>query len=380
MDEVIDKNKVFKVFAGSADISPFHECYANDRTILRNCAGRLFPHYNGEDIVSCYWALREKAVLFDVPERPIEVSGTDAVSFLNKIFTRDISALKIGRGQYTLSCTFDGGLFMDVIVFRLSFSRFWIVQPDGNLRTWLEAHKFKFDVKIIDPRSRVLQIQGPKSFKIINQASNGSIDSNFGYFHVGLTSLGNQEVLVSRTGWTGEFGYEVYTQGDKTNAVQLWQLLIQSGKEEGLKFGSMQAMNIRRIEAGILDSGSDFDQNVSPFEAGLERFVDLGKDYFIGKTALLEMSRKKKIFGVICNSHTPSRGDFIICGKRKIGTVTTGALSPQLNSGIGYVKLFESGNFISELLVLKTLEGEKFQCEIVELPFYDKNKLIPRTF
>ena len=112
MNGLVDKNRVFKVFAGTAELSPFHKYYANEQTILRNCAGRLFPHYNGEDVVDCYWALRKKAILVDVPEKPIEVSGQDSLSILNFIFTREFSTLEVNLGRYVLACFLDGGLFM----------------------------------------------------------------------------------------------------------------------------------------------------------------------------------------------------------------------------------------------------------------------------
>ena len=167
---------------GSTELSPFHQCYSNKETILRAAAGRLYVHYNGESVTDTYWALRQNAALYDVPERPIEISGPDAVSFLNLIFSRRIENLNIGRGYYSISCTSDGGTFMDGILFKLSDDRFWFVQPDGDMNTWLLAHKNDFNVDISDPNSRVLQLQGPSSLKIMEAASEGQIDLNFKYF------------------------------------------------------------------------------------------------------------------------------------------------------------------------------------------------------
>ena len=378
MTAIIDQNNVFKVFAGSAELSPFHQCYANSETVLRNCAGRLFPHYNGEDITSCYWALRKKAALFDVPERPIEVSGNDSLPFLNMIFTRELSTLAINRGRYVLACSSSGGLFMDAVIFRLCSNRFWIVQPDGYLSTWLEAHKTDYDVRISDPNSRVLQIQGPKSFQIINQLSDGLVDKNFGYFHSGFFNIGGQDLYVSRTGWTGELGYEIYTQGEKTNPIKLWRDLTQTGEEVGLQFSSMQAMNIRRIEAGILDSGSDFDLEMNPFEAGLGKFVDLTKNNFIGQQALHRGNRKKRLFGILSNGFAPRRGYTIVNKNGVVGMVTTGAYSPQLNAGIGYVKFPNAFNIASGELKLRSDLGDEVDFEMLDPPFYDEGKRIPR--
>jgi glycine cleavage system aminomethyltransferase T len=237
----------------------------------------------------------------------------------------------------------DGGIFMDSVVFKLSSDCFWIVHPDGDMLTWLRAHKSDYNVSLSDPQSRVLQIQGPESFKIINSLSNGLIDKNFGYFHSGFFKIGGQELYVSRTGWTGELGYEIYTQGNKINCTQLWADIIKTGTPYGLKFGSMQAMNIRRIEAGILDSGSDFDIQMNPFEAGLEKFADLNKKGFLGQESLSFSPKGKLVFGVLTESVTPKSGNLILYKGKSVGRIKTGAASPFLRMGVEYVRFAYQG-------------------------------------
>ena len=370
----------FKIYAGSTELSPFHGCYATEDTVLRTCAGRFFVHDNGDDTVATYWALRKQAVLYDVPERPVEISGPDALVFLEKIFARQISSLMVGRGYYTLACTHSGGLFMDGILFRLGETRFWFVQPDGDMHTWFLAHNTGFDVTISDPKSRVLQLQGPASFAIINAASDGAVDREMGYFHAGFFDIGGQEVYVSRTGWTGELGYEIYTQGAATDGPRLWEHLVTSGRAHGMIFGAMQSMNIRRIEAGILDSGSDFDTSMTPFEAGLERFIDLEKDCFIGREALLNAKRGKRLYGLICKDLAPRSGDAIFAGNAQVGVVTTGAQSPFLAAGIGYVRFDEAGTWSGKRFLLRTSGGGQAECDILEPPFYDRDKQAPKPF
>ena len=273
----LDPAHIFPTYIGGNELSPFHHCYANDQTVLRLAAGRFFAHHNGDPSELGYWALRKQAALFDVPERPVEISGPDAVAFLERIVARRIGDMKIDRGRYALICTHQGGIFMDGILFRLAETRFWFVHPDGDLEPWLLAHSHGFDVTFSDPKSRVLQLQGPNSFPIMQAASSGALTESLKYFHSGFFDFDGQQVYVSRTGWTGELGYELYTLGDQTDCPRLWDHLMQKGAPHGLVFSSMQAMNIRRIEAGILDSGSDFDISMTPYEAGLERFVDLSK-------------------------------------------------------------------------------------------------------
>ena len=131
---------IFATYVGSNELSPFHNCYANENTVLRLAAGRFYAHYNGEDVISSYWALRKKAALFDVPERPVEIAGPDAVAFLEYLVARKIKDMEVGRGRYALICTHKGGIFMDGILFRLAENRFWFVHPDGDLDTWLLAN------------------------------------------------------------------------------------------------------------------------------------------------------------------------------------------------------------------------------------------------
>ena len=362
------------VYTGSNSLSPFHECYANRNTILRLAAGRFFVHYNGEDIQQAYWALRNRAALFDVPERPLEISGPDVVEFLNRIFTRNSDKLKVGSGHYTLACTHQGGLFMDGILFRLDDKKYWFVHPDGDLDTWFLAHKHNYNVSISDPQSRVLQLQGPKSLAVMNLATNGGVDHCMGYFKAGFFTIGEQSVFISRTGWTGELGYEIYTLGQNTDYVRLWNELITSGKKYGMVFSSMQAMNIRRIEAGILDSGSDFDTSMAPDEAGLRRFIDRDKKYFIGYEALKKRNTGNRIHGMLARSYTPKGGDFVHDGKNIVGYVTTGTYSPEFNAGIGYVRFNLAEDHIGNNYYIGNLDSSKHTCKIIALPFYDKSK------
>ncbi len=375
----LDPKKIFKIYTGSTELSPFHECYVTSDTVLRSAAGRFFAHDNGDDPVGAYWALRQKAALYDVPERPLEISGPDAVAFLELVFARRVDNQKIGRGRYVIACTNNGGLFIDGILFRLADTRFWFVHPDGDMNTWLLAHSPGFDIAVTDPQSRVLQIQGPKSFDVMHAASGGVIDGHFGYFHSGFFSIDGQQIYVSRTGWTGELGYEIYTQGDQTDCPRLWEYLMNTGASHGLMFSSMQSMNIRRIEAGILDSGSDFDISMTPFEAGLDKFVDFDNKRFIGRDALLETRPGKRLYGLLCRDLTPSSGCAIFDGQTQVGVVTTGAQSPYLKAGVGYVRFAQTGQWPGKMLSLRCADRGEALCEIIDPPFYDREKRIPRT-
>ncbi|MDH3859912.1 MAG: aminomethyltransferase family protein [Gammaproteobacteria bacterium] len=367
-----------RIDAGRFEQSPYFECYANPDTLLGVAANRYYPDDNGEDTEETYWALRQQAVLFDVPEKPWQIEGPDVVPFLERVFARPIDTLPEGRGRYAIACTSDGGIFMDGILFKLADNRYWYVQPDGALEEWLAAHKDGFDVRISDPHSRVLQIQGPNSMNIMSGATSGAIDKSLKYFDAGYFDIGGQRLYVSRTGWTGELGYEIYSDGESTDYERLWNDLFAAGSPHGMVFGSLKAMGIRRIEAGILDNLSDFDMSMTPFEAGLGAFIDLDKADFIGRSALLDANRESLLLGIKCPSDRPYRNAEIIDGETCVGQVTASAWSPCLESGIGYVRFNEAGDWVCKSLVMKTKRGELAGCEIVTLPFYDADKRIPR--
>ena len=296
---------VVKISARRFEASPFQQCWAQPDMLLGVYAGRTYPIDLGDDTTEMYWKLRRQSVMYDVPERPVEISGPDCVPFMEKVFARYITTLKEGRGRYAIACTPQGGVFMDGVLFRLSDDRFWYVQPDGALVPWLIAHSGGFDVTISDPQSRVLQIQGPASQAVIAAATNGAITDDFKYFHAGFFDIGGQRLFVSRTGWTGELGYEIYTQGEETDCPRLWNDLIELGKPNGMVFSTIPSMEIRRIEAGILDNLTDFDWSMTPFEAGLGPFIDLDKTDFIGRDALLTADRATRLYGVKCPDAVP---------------------------------------------------------------------------
>lgn len=373
-----DSVNTVRVGARRFETSPFEDRWVNPETVMGVYAGRYYSVFNGEDVNEAYWSLRRKVAIYDVPERPVEISGPDAVPFLERIFARRISTLREGRGRYVIACTHKGHVFMDGILFKLSDDRFWYVQPNGALETWLMAHSDGFDVAISDPKSWVLQIQGPRSLDVVKVASGGAVDESMGYFHSGTFQIAGQDVYVSRTGWTGELGFEIYTQGDATDCGVLWDHLMEAGKPHGMIFGSISSMDIRRIEAGILDNGTDFDLSMTPFEAGLGAFVDLEKEGFIGRAALLEASQAKRLFGVKCADAAPGYRNEIVDGEDAVGHVTAGAWSPFLEAGIGYARFNAPGDWAGRKLTVKSADGKIRACEIVELPFYDKDKLIPR--
>ena len=378
LQEPEDRSNTVRISGRRFEESPFISRYDGPELVSGVYAGRYFPIFNGEDPIRNYWVLRRKALMFDTPEKPVEVSGPDAAAFLDKVLTRTVSTLEEGRGCYALACTPQGGVFMDGVVFRIAGDRFWYVQADGALEAWFLAHSGGFDVTISDPKSRVIQIQGPASLEIMRAASANRIDEGMRYFRAGFFDLGGQEVYVSRTGFTGELGYEIYPFGDTTDHLALWDHLMAAGEPHGMEFSSTSPMTMRRIEAGILGNTTDMDTTMTPFEAGLGRFVDMERGDFVGRAALLDADRRPLLHGLKCSGALPSAASTVLDGDTPVGRMTMGVRSPTLECGIGYVRFDEPGDWVGRSLRIRRPNGDVHPCEIVDLPFVDPEKRLVR--
>ena len=368
-----DSHPVLKISAKRFATSPFVDRYATEDTVFGVYGGRLYPLSNGDDPVEGYWRLRREAALFDVPERPLQIEGPDAERFLDLVLTRDVAALRPGRAGYGIACDASGGILMDGVLLRLSPERFWYVLADGDIAGWLQAHAAGLDVSITDPGSWVLQIQGPTSLAVLAYAVDGPLPDPFAYFALAEARIGDQPVLVSRTGWSGELGFEVYTFPG-VDGPALWDHLVRAGESHGLRPQSLGSLGIRRIEAGILDNGTDMDASMTPYAAGLGRFVDLTKERFVGRAALTEADRRPRLFG-LTGASVPIPGTPVRYGDEVAGCVTAGAWSPFLEQGIGYAVMDHADAWPGRAV---RLGEDPADMTLVELPFYDPDRLIPR--
>ena len=378
LQEESDLKSTITISARRFEESPFIERTNTPNMIRGVYAGRYFPMQIDEDPIEKYWLLRQKAVIFDVPEKPIEISGPDASSFLNKVLTRDITNVQEGRGYYALACTPQGGIFMDGVIFKFNDNKYWYVQADGPFEDWLIAHSSNYNIKITDPKSRVLQIQGPASLEIMKKASRGIIDENMKYFRSGFFDIGGQKLYVSRTGFTNELGFEIFTDGLKTDHLALWDHLMECGKPFGMEFSASRAMTIRRIEGGIFGNLTDIDTSMTPFEAGLGLFVNMDKSDFIGKDSLKEKDKRTCLFGLTCEKAVPAAGSKVILKNKIVGYVTAGVPSPTLQIGIGYVRFYEPDSWVGQDLLLELPDGDSYEAKVVNLPFIDLEKKIVR--
>lgn len=368
---------VIRLSAKRFQFSPFAPCYARPDTVWGLYSGRFYALGWSDDPVPKYEALRRDAVLFDVPERPIDISGRDAPKLLRRVFSRRVEDLPIGRGRYAIACRHDGGILMDGVLFHCEAERWWYVPANGEFLPWLHALAIGLDVTISDPQSFVLQVQGPRSFEVLKALTNGELDDSLPYFNIRACKIGDERFLVSRTGWTGEMGFELYTLPGFSDGPALWSRILTAGKPFGLVASSLEAMGIRRIEAGILDNGTDMDPSLTPWQAGLGKFVDLDAGDFVGRAALAEADRRVLLLGIRA-SEMPVAGMVVQFGNRRVGRITTGAWSPTLQAGIGYVRFEEPGDWLGRSVELQSGDGARVQAQVVALPFYDVEKRIPR--
>ncbi len=216
-------------------------------------------------------------------------------------------------------------------------------------------------------------MQGPRSLDVLADLCDNGMPAPFTYFAAANVTMAGQPLLITRTGWTGEMGFEIYVP-ETCDHASLWHHLMDKGAAHDLRFSSLSSMNIRRIEAGILNNGSDMDPTMTPFAAGIGQFVDLGKEGFIGREALESADRRPRLVGL--KSDGPIESDMVIrVDGAEAGYITAAAHSPTLEHYVAYALFEEPGDWIGCSV---TCGPEAVPGETVALPFYDADKLIPR--
>lgn len=383
LDKVIHAHShtVLKLNTKRFDKSPYYDKWATEDTIFGIYNTRLYPVSFGEDTIRDYWQLRRGIMLYDVPEMPISVKGPDAVKLLERALTRKIGNMGIWKARYAIACTPQGGIIMDGVVLRLAEDHFWYVQANGGFEHWLNLMSDGMDVEVSDPKSRVLQVQGPKALEFLERACPGQKPERWGYFNAGLFRFNGMEAVVSRTGFTGEMGIEIYGN-PKNDPHKFWDYIFEVGAGFGLRMGAGASMTLRRVEAGILDYDMDINPGTTPFDAGLGSLVEFDNPDFIGRDALMKADKRKRLYGLTSNTGIPRVGTQIFDGGQEVARMTIGDWSPSLEKGIGYVLFDEpesaNGAWVGRTLQIKTPDGDTHDALVVDLPFLDPEKRIPR--
>jgi len=288
-----------------------------------------------------FWNLVNEAILCDVAvERQVEITGPDASQFVQLLTPRDLRNLKVGQCKYILITNAEGGIINDPILLRLEENKYWISLADSDVLLWAQgvATFAGLDVSIHEPDASPLQLQGPKSGEIM-KALFGEEIADLKYYWLRHLELDGMKLVVSRTGWSSELGYEIYLQ-DGTRGSELWEKIMSVGAPFGLKPG--HTSSIRRIEGGMLSYHADMDIKTNPFELGLDRLVSLEVPHnFVGKDALIKIKDdgiKRKQVGLLIDC-PPLKGPNTIFwpiehNDMTIGKVTSAVYSPRLEKTI----------------------------------------------
>lgn len=327
-------------------------------------------------------AVRTKAGLFDVSHMgEVEVKGKDSLPFLQKMMTNDISKIKNGSAQYTAMCYENGGTVDDLLVYKMEDHHYLLVVNASNIEKdfkWLEDH-VEGDVILdnLSEKTGQLALQGPLAEKILQKLAGNTDLSQIGFFKFQQeVILNNKKALVSRTGYTGEDGFEVYC--DAADAVDLWKAILKAGEQEGVLPCGLGARDTLRFESVLALYGQELSPEITPLEAGIAFAVKLNKEAdFIGKEALRkqkETSLTRKLVGIeMIDRGIPRHGYPVYKGEELIGEVTTGTQSPTLkrNIGLALIKTEYAG---LESKVEVEIRGKRLKASVVPTPFYKREK------
>tara|TARA_B100000900_G_scaffold406926_1_gene418743 strand:+ start:206 stop:1345 length:1140 start_codon:yes stop_codon:yes gene_type:complete len=332
-----------------------------------------------------FWNLIEKAILCDVAvERQVEITGPDAFKFTQLLTPRDLSKLAVGQCKYVLIINNNGGILNDPVLLRLAENHFWLSLADSDVLLWAQgvAINSGLDVKITEPDVSPLQLQGPNSQEIMVKLFGEDI-RNLKYYFLKEYNLDGIPLIVSRTGWSSELGYEIYLR-NSSRGNELYEKIMAAGEEHGIQPG--HTSTIRRIEGGMLSYHADADINTNPFELGLDRLVNLDSDIdFIGREALKKIKQngiKKKQIGLIIDcdplaepntTFWPVYKDGVVIGK-----ITSAVYSPRLKKSIALAMIEIAYSDIGSVLDIKA-DNRNYKAKIVETPFYDPKKKIAKS-
>ena len=324
-----------------------------------------------------YWKTKQEVILRHTGEHPYEIKGPDALKLLQKIFPRDISKVKKGRCSYQFACYHNGGIITDGLLLRIDDDRYWFAQADGEMFSWYNAHSDGLDVEILEPNVFISQVQGPKSMDLLDQLIDEPIAKSWNYFDWVEVTMANEKVIVSRTGFTNELGWEIYLRPEN-NSEKLGDLILDEGSKMGMIITGTPSFRGRRIEAGLLSAGQDFSIETNPFSVGLERFVDLEKDDFIGKKALLNANKECRSWGIRVVDGIAKKGRSLILNEKYVGKVTSSTWSPYQVCGVGIVLLDNSNIGPGTVVDVECIDNKIHKAELCRLPMYDPQGEIVR--
>jgi aminomethyltransferase len=337
-----------------------------------------------DDLVTEYWALVNDVTLWDVGvERVVEISGPDGFALTNLITCRDLTKCAAGQGKYAPIIAPDGGIINDPVLLRRDENTFWLCLADSDAYLYAMglAQGRGLNATISLPEVYPLQVQGPKAKDLMRELVGEAITGVKYYWTLDATVAGIP-VVVSRTGWTGEVGYEVYLT-DPARGDELWETIMEAGAPHGIR--PIAPCEARRIEAGIFNCNSDFTWENNPFEVmGMERLVEAQEADYIGKAAL-ERIREQGVTRKLVGIEAPGDPSFFeltearpaLADGQRVGHVTDLVWSPRLQRNIGYVWVPAALAGPGNDLEIEWPNGERSAARTAAIPFLDPKKTVP---
>jgi len=378
---------LLKVSDQSLDKSPFfdaaHKAGASQYIVLNH----MFMPYGYGDVVEEYWSLVRDVTLWDVAtERQVEVAGRDAPRFVDLIVARNLEKLSPGQCRYVVMTDETGAIINDPVIARLEANLYWISAADADILLWCKgvAAFAGLEVAIRQPDVAPIQIQGAKAREVVG-ALFGEPALKLRYYHLLRTDLRGIPVVLTRTGWSGDLGYEIYLC-DTSRAQELWNLVLEAGGPYRMRVTGPNT--IRRVEAGIIAMRSDIPPGATPYHVGLERLVDLSRpaDY-IGKAALRETARKGVNWSLASIAFDesvphPESAPFgaqpVLWNGRIAGETTVVVHSPRLDRTIGYARIDSAAAALGTRILIDGKHG-RAAATVVTRPFFDPGKTIPKA-
>lgn len=351
---------------------------------------RAYTTYNNmylplvyEDLVSDYWHIKKGVTLWDVGcQRQVEITGPDAFRFLQHLTPRNLTNFTVGQCKYIQLTTEQGGILNDPVASRLGENHFWLSVADRDVILWAKglAVGLKMQVYIQEPDVSPLAVQGPKSFDVVADLF-GDWVRKLKYFWFRETELEGIPLVLARSGWSKQGGYELYLQ-DGSFGDQLWEIVMEAGKPYDIKPATPSP--IERVESGLLNYWEDITELTNPFEVGLGKFVDLDQEVeYIGKEALAKIKAagiKRKLVGLEIHSQPLSQSAqpwTITSNNQAVGEITSAIYSPDLDKNIAYALVDVESSKTGTKLVVE-MSAEQPDATVTTIPFIDNRERVWR--
>ncbi len=355
----------------------FYNCHLKHNAKIVEFAGYHMP-IQYSSIIAEHKTVRQSVGVFDVSHMgEVFVKGEKALDFVQHITVNDASKLFPGRVQYSAMCYEDGGIVDDLLVYKISEIEFMLVINASNIAKdfeWMKKNNH-FNVELVNKSDdyTLLAVQGPKSNDVLQKLLDFKLDLE--YYHFTTGKMLGIDMIISRTGYTGELGYELYFQGSVEQAEKLWNEIFKAGEEFNIQPAGLGARDSLRLEMGFCLYGNDIDQTTNPLEAGLGWITKLNKPEFIGKEILLGVKAeglKRKLTPIITDEKAfPRHGYDVNANGKKVGFITSGTVSPILEKGIALAYL-EPDYSNEGTDVSFVIRGKEVPAKVTKLPFVKK--------